>query len=72
MNRIFGVILIFLFLLSANPAEAGFWGKKNVDTDYVRDFDETKIVEPIPEQFKSKDIPDVPQDDPLLEGKLLR
>lgn len=69
MNRIFGVILIFLFLLSANPAEAGFWGKKNVDTDYVRDFDETKIVEPIPEQFKSKDIPDVPQDDPLLEGK---
>ena len=69
MNRIFGVILIFLFLLSANPAEAGFWGKKNVDTDYVRDFDETKIVEPIPEQFKSKDISDVPQDDPLLEGK---
>lgn len=55
-------------MLSANPAEAKFFGKKSVDTDYINDFDETKIIEPIPEKFKSPDVPDVPQDDILLEG----
>lgn len=55
-------------MLSANPADAKFFGKKSVDTDYINDFDETKIIEPIPEKFKSPDVPDVPQDDILLEG----
>ncbi len=55
-------------MLSANTAEAKLFASKKVETDYVNDFDETKIIDPIPEKFKSPDVPDVPQEDILLEG----
>ena len=68
MNRFFGIILLVFLAFSATPAEAKFFGKKNIDTNFVRDYDEVKIIDPIPEQFKSPDVPDVPQDDTVLEG----
>lgn len=68
MNRIFGIVLVLLFLTSANPADAKLFERKNIQPDYIKDFDEIKLIDPIPEQFKSPDVPDVPQDDPLLEG----
>lgn len=68
MNRFFSIIFLFLFLLSANSAEAGIFGKKNIDTNFVRDFDEVKLIEPVPKEFKSPDVPDAPQDNPILEG----
>ena len=68
MNRFFSIIFLFLFLLPANSAEAGIFGKKNIETNFVRDFDEVKLIEPVPKEFKSPDVPDVPQDNPILEG----
>ncbi len=55
-------------MMSVTSADARIFGKKTVSDDYVRDFDEVKLIEPIPEIFKSPDVPDVPQDNPVLEG----
>lgn len=68
MNRIFGIVLVLLFLTSAPPADARLFERKTIQPDYIMDFDEVKLIDPIPEQFKSPDIPDVPQDNPVLEG----
>ena len=68
MNRIFGIVLVLLFLTSASPADAKLFERKTIQPDYIMDFDEVKLIDPIPEQFKSPDIPDVPQDNPVLEG----
>ena len=68
VNRIFGIVLVILFLTSAPPADAKLFERKTIQPDYIMDFDEVKLIDPIPEQFKSPDIPDVPQDNPVLEG----
>ena len=57
-----------MFMMSATSADARIFGKKTVQDSYVRDFDEVKLIEPIPEIFKSPDVPDIPQDNPVLEG----
>ena len=57
-----------MFMMSVTSADARIFGKKTVSDNYVRDFDEVKLIEPIPEIFKSPDVPDVPQDNPVLEG----
>ena len=68
MNKIYSIVIFLLILFVATPAEAKVFWKKDVQENFVRDFDEVKLIEPIPERFKSPDVPDVPQDDILLEG----
>lgn len=69
MNRFFGIILLLIIFSVGQVSDARIFNKKNPDkTNYVRDFDEVKIIEPMPEKFRSPDVPDVPEDEGVLEG----
>jgi len=57
VNRIFGIILLLVCL--SCPADAKIFARKQNSTINY-EFDQTKLNEQMPEQFKSPDVPDVP------------
>ncbi len=60
MNRIFGIIILLLFISA--PADAKIFRKELPESTFVKDFDEIKIINTIPEEFKSPDLLDDKED----------